>query len=159
MAGSIFIARSAVSDGKASEAENNRITVLIALGACLAYTAIVLTAQAATPLIGEFQTMWIGRWAGLIFIAVVLLVQRARLRIPSKWLPYVGLQGGLDALGYFAFLAGTNTAAPHITMVVASAFGVVTVVLARLIIHEPVSRIQWAAIALIAAGTAVLSAT
>lgn len=159
MAGSIFIARSVVSNAEADEAENNRITVLIALGACLAYAAIVLTAQGATPLIGEFQTMWVGRWSGLIFIAVVLLVQRVRLRIPSEWLPYVGLQGSLDGLGYFAFLAGTNTAAPHITMVVASAFGVVTVVLARLIIHEPVSKMQWAAIALIAAGTAVLSAT
>ena len=70
----------------------------------------------------------------------ILLVQRARLRIPAEWLPFVGLQGGLDALGYFAFLAGANTAAPHITMVVASAFSVVTVLLAKLIIHEPVSK-------------------
>ena len=103
--------------------------------------------------------MWIGRWTGLVFIAVILLVQRAPLRIPAEWLPFVGLQAGLDALGYFAFLAGANSAAPHITMVVASAFSVVTVLLAQLIIHEPVSKTQWAAIALIAGGTAVLSAT
>jgi drug/metabolite transporter (DMT)-like permease len=44
-------------------------------------------------------------------------------------------------------------------MVVASAFSVVAVLLARLIIHEKVSKMQWAAIALIAGGTAVLSAT
>ena len=144
---------------EAAEAKSNRITVLIAIGACLAYVAIVLAAQAATPLIGAPQTMWIGRWTGLIFIAGVLLVQRAPLRIPAEWLPFVGLQAGLDTLGYIAFLAGSNSAAPHITMVVASAFSVVAVLLARIVIDEPVSKMQWAAIALIAGGTAVLSAT
>jgi drug/metabolite transporter (DMT)-like permease len=159
MAGGILIARSALSEPEPSQAGSNRTTVLMAFGACLAYVALVLTGQAATPLIGEFETMWIGRWAGLVFIAFILVWQEAPLRLPSEWLPFVGLQGSLDSLGYFAFLAGANTAAPHITMVVASAFSVVTVLLARLIIREPVSKLQWAAIGVIAAGTAVLSAT
>jgi len=159
MAGSIIIARSAVGGSEGPQGESNSTSVLIAFGACLAYAALVLTGQAATPLIGEFQTMWIGRWSGLVFIAIILLWQRQRVRIPTKWLPYVGLQGVLDTVGYFAFLAGAHTAAPYITMVVASAFSVVTVILARLIIHEPVSKTQWGAIALIAAGTAALSAT
>ena len=159
VAGGIMITRSAVAGPEPSADGSNRTTVLIAFGACLAYVAIILTAQAATPLIGDFQTMWIGRWSGLVFIAVILVAQQARLRIPSEWLPYVGVQGSLDALGYLAFLAGAHSAAPQITMVVASAFSVVAVLLARLIIHEPVSKMQWAAIALIAAGTAVLSGT
>jgi drug/metabolite transporter (DMT)-like permease len=159
IAGGIFIARTAVEKPEAAEAENNRITVLIAVGACLAYVVIVLTGQAATPLIGAAQTMWVGRWTGLIFIAGVLLVQRTPIRIPAEWVPFVGLQAGLDTLGYIAFLAGSNSAAPHITMVVASAFSVVAVLLARIVIDEPVSKMQWAAIALIAGGTAVLSAT
>ena len=159
MAGGILITRSAVFTPPAAVDGTSRTTLLIAFSACVAYAAIVLTAQAATPLIGEFQTMLIGRWSGLAFIAGVLLIQRASLRIPSRWIPYVGLQGGLDSLGYFAFLAGANSAAPHITMVVASAFSVVTVALAKLILHEPISKLQWTAIALIAAGTAVLSAS
>ena len=159
IAGGVFIARTAVAEPEEAEAESNRITVLIAIGACLAYVAIVLTGQAATPLIGAAQTMWIGRWTGLIFIAGILLVQRTPIHIPAEWVPFVGLQAGLDTLGYIAFLAGSNSAAPHITMVVASAFSVVAVLLARLIIDEPVSKMQWAAIALIAGGTAVLSAT
>jgi drug/metabolite transporter (DMT)-like permease len=159
IAGGIFIARTAVEEPEAAERKSNRITVLIAIGACLAYVVIVLTGQAATPLIGAAQTMWIGRWTGLIFIAGVLLVQRTPIRIPAEWLPFVGLQAGLDTLGYIAFLAGSNSAAPHITMVVASAFSVVAVLLARFIINEPVSNMQWTAIALIASGTAVLSAT
>jgi drug/metabolite transporter (DMT)-like permease len=159
IAGGIFIARTAVEEPEAAEAKSNRITVLIALGACLAYVAIVLTGQAATPLIGAAQTMWAGRWTGLVFIACVLLIQRTPIRIPSEWVPFVGLQATLDTLGYIAFLAGANSAAPHITMVIASAFSVVAVLLARIVINEPVSKMQWGAIALIAGGTAVLSAT
>lgn len=157
--GGVLISRHAIADVEPSEAKANKTTILIALGACLAYVAIVLTGQAATPVIGEVQTMWIGRWAGLVFIVLVLLVQRASLRVPRSWWPFVGLQGGLDSLGYLAFLAGANTAAPHVTMVVASAFSVVTVLLARVIINEQISRLQWGAIALIAIGTAVLSGT
>jgi drug/metabolite transporter (DMT)-like permease len=90
---------------------------------------------------------------------LALVAQGVRLQVPSNWWPFVGLQGGLDSLGYLAFLAGANTAAPHVTMVVASAFSVVTVLLARVVIKEQVTPLQWAAIALIALGTAVLSGT
>ena len=157
--GGIVIARGAVSEPDDAQGKGNRTSVLIASGACIAYAALVLTGQAAAPMIGEFQTMWIGRWSGLALIAAILLQQQQSARIPMKWLSFVGLQGLLDTGGYFTFLAGANTLAPHITMVVASAFSVVTVLLARLIIHEAVSRMQWSAIALIAAGTAALSAT
>jgi drug/metabolite transporter (DMT)-like permease len=159
IAGGILIARSSVPEGGAEAAEANRTTLLIAFSACLAYVAIVLTAQAATPLIGAFQTMWIGRLAGLVLLGGVLVVQRARLTIPRDWLPFVGLQGGLDSLGYLTFLVGAHSAAPYVSMVLASAFSVVTVLLARLVLHEPISKMQWVAIALIAAGAAVLTAS
>ncbi len=103
--------------------------------------------------------MWIGRWTGLVVIALILLVQGVRPRVPAEWLPFVSLQAGLDAAGYFTLLAGAKSAAPHITLVVASGFSVVTVLLARIVINELVSKTQWAAIGLIAAGTALLTAT
>jgi drug/metabolite transporter (DMT)-like permease len=157
IAGGILIARSAVSDGESAEAEANRTTLLIAFSACLAYVAIVLTAQAATPLIGAFQTMWIGRLTGLVVLGAVLIVQQVQFSIPREWVPFVSLQGGLDSLGYLTFLAGANSAAPHVTMVLASAFSVVTVLLARVFLYEPISKLQWTAISLIAIGAAVLS--
>jgi drug/metabolite transporter (DMT)-like permease len=158
IAGVVLIARSAESETETKESETTRTTLLIAFSACLAYVAIVLTAQVATPLIGVLQTLWIGRVTGLIFLGTLLLLRQARLSVPREWLPFVGLQGGLDALGYLAFLAGANSAAPYVTMVIASAFSVVTVLLARLVLHEPISKLQWSAIALIALGAAVLSA-
>ena len=160
IAGGILIARSSAPEEGAGAAEANRTTtLLIAFGACLAYVAIVLTAQAATPLIGAFQTMWIGRVAGLVLLGGILIVQRAPLAVPREWVPFVGLQGGLDSLGYLTFLVGANSAAPYVTMVLASAFSVVTVVLARLVLHESISKMQWVAIALIAVGAAVLTAS
>jgi drug/metabolite transporter (DMT)-like permease len=116
-----------------------------------------LTAQAATPLIGAFQTMWIGRLTGLVVLGAVLIVQQVRFSIPREWVPFVSLQGGLDSLGYLTFLAGANSAAPYVTMVLASAFSVVTVLLARFFLHELISKLQWLAISLIAIGAAVLS--
>jgi drug/metabolite transporter (DMT)-like permease len=157
--GGILITRTAVADESAADAEGDQTTLIIAFGACLAYAFLILTGQAAAPLIGELETMWIGRWSGLIVIAAVLLLQRRPLSFPAKWIPYVGVQGVLDAAGYLALLAGGVTAAPYITMVVASGFSVVTVLLARLIIREPVSRTQWAAIGMIAGGAAILSGT
>lgn len=157
--GGIMIARSAESHpqfagGKSSEL---RTTILIAVAACLAYVLLVLTAQAAAPLIGEIQTILIARWSGLAFVAVFLWVQRTPIAVPLQWLPFVGLQALLDGLGYAAFLAGARTDAPHIAMVVASTFSVVTVILAKFVLKEPISRLQWAAIVMIAIGTAILA--
>ena len=157
IAGGILIARSAVSEGGTAQSEANRTTLLIAFSACLAYVVIVLTAQAATPLIGAFQTMWMGRLAGLAFLGAFLIVQRAPLHVTRDWLPFVVLQGGLDSLGYLTFLAGSNSAAPYVAMVLASAFSVVTVILAKLFLHEPITKLQWVAIALISMGAAVLT--
>lgn len=90
-------------------------------------------------------------------MGVVLLVQRAKLDLPQAWFPFLISQGVLDGLGYVAFLAGSTTAAPHVAMVVASTFSMFTVFLARVVLDEPISRGQWASIALIAIGTAVLA--
>lgn len=158
--GGIMIARSAGTHPQFSGengAAEMRTTILIALGACLAYVAVVLTSQAAAPVLGELQTVWISRCTGLIFVALILVAQRTSLTIPRTWLPFVAVQGILDALGYLTFLAGATSASPHVAMVVASTFSVFTVFLARIVLKEPISAQQWIAIALISAGTAALA--
>ena len=157
--GGILIARSAEAHPQfaASDRKELRKTIVIALGACLAYVVLVTTGQASAQRIGELQTLWLGRLSGFLLVGVMLAVQRRSIAIPRTWIPFVGAQGLLDTLGYMAFLAGSTTASPHITMVVASTFSVVTVVLAKFVLKELVSRQQWLAVAMIAAGTAVLS--
>ncbi|WP_045836249.1 DMT family transporter [Hyphomicrobium sp. 99] len=157
--GGILIARSAEGHPQFAKTDGKELrkTIAIALGACLAYVVLVTTGQASAQRIGEPQTLWLGRLSGFLLVGIILAAQRRSIAIPRSWIPFVGAQGLLDTIGYMAFLAGSTTASPHITMVVASTFSVVTVVLARFILKEPVSNQQWLAVAMIAVGTAVLS--
>ncbi len=157
--GGLLIARSAEAHPQFASDHSGELhkTIRIALGACLAYVLIILTGQAAVPLIGELQTVLIGRWTGLLSILLVLLAQGVRLAVPMSWVPFLAAQGLLDGIGYAAFLAGSATASPHITMVVSSSFSVVTVLLAKLVLKEPISGQQWCAVALIVAGSAALA--
>lgn len=157
--GGILIARSAEKHPQfvATDGSELRKTIAIALGACLAYVVLVTTGQAAAQRIGEIQTLWLGRLCGFVLVGVLLAVQRRGITIPRNWISFVAAQGLLDTLGYMAFLGGSTTVNPHITMVVASTFSVFTVVLAKFVLKEPVSGQQWLAVASIAVGTAVLS--
>jgi drug/metabolite transporter (DMT)-like permease len=160
LAGGVAIARSAPHKPQGDVDGGGRgVTLSLAFAACIAYAAFVVTGQMAVPLLGGLETMWIGRCAGLVFVAILLLIRRAPPALDRNWLPFVGVQGVLDMLGYFAFLAGSNTASPHVTMILSSSFSVITVLLARIFLKEPVSIIQWCAITLIALGTIVLILT
>ena len=75
-----------------------------------------------------------------------------------RWWPLLALQGLLDGAGYLALLVGSEGPGSAVAVVVASAFGAVTVVLARLFLREAMTWPQWVGIALVVGGVAVLSA-
>jgi drug/metabolite transporter (DMT)-like permease len=153
-----WLAAPAEDDERAAKGELNR-TLLIALAACLAYVLLILFGQAAAKEIGELQTTWIGRMSGLGAIVLLMLVRRERPAVGVGWWPFLLLQGLLDTAGYVALAAGGNTTAPEATAVVASGFSVVTVLLGRLVLKERIGWRQWAAILMIAGGTAGLAAS
>lgn len=157
--GGILIAHSveAHTQSAADKGAELRKTIVIALFACAAYVVLIVTGQAASPLIGDIETLWIGRSAGLLLVGLLLALRRKRISVPPAWLPFIALQGVLDTLGYAAFLAGSRTSDPHVTMVVASTFSVFTVLLARFVLKEAISSTQWFAIAMISTGAAILS--
>jgi drug/metabolite transporter (DMT)-like permease len=157
--GVIVVARSA---DRGAMAGGLRPTIVLAAGACAAYVALVMFGQLAAQALGAFEAIWLGRGFSLS-AAVLLLPLSARLGlgpapvIPARaWAPLAGM-GALDAGGYLFLFAGSLGDDPAIAAVTGSAFGAVTVLLARVILKEKMSVFQWAGIALVTVGIAVLA--
>ncbi len=139
-------------------------TVLLAGGACAAYVALVMGGQLAAQHQGAFEALWLGRGFSLAATVIVLVPLSRRLglgpapAIPARaWLPLAGM-GVLDAGGYLLLFAGSTGGDPAIAAVTGSAFGAVTVLLARVVLKEKMSVMQWFGIALVTTGVAVLAA-
>ena len=160
MAGVLVVARAAGSfeDGAEYSRAALRKTIFIALGSAVGFSFAIAAAQHAAPIYGELQTVVVGRWISLLSIALLLLWLRRPPVVPRRWWPWVLLQGLLDGGAYVALLAAGSGAAAAIAVVVASGFGAVTVILARLFLKEAMTLFQWGGVLLIVGGVAVLSA-
>ena len=163
IAGVVWVARHAGSGPAEGEGEvggersARRATLAIAGGASVAYAAIIIAGQAAVPYLGELQTTWVGRLVGLAALLALFALRRERPRCERSWVPFLVLLGILDTGGYLALFAGSTGPHPEATAVAASTFGVVTVILARIVLRESITRLQWAAIALVFGGVAALA--
>jgi drug/metabolite transporter (DMT)-like permease len=104
-------------------------------------------------------------WASLIFrlastsvILAAVAVQRPSLRVPARLLPWLALIGFGDMFGNLLFAAASTSGLVSVTSVLASLYPIVTVVLARILLHEKVARSQEGGIVLTLAGVALISA-
>ena len=163
ISGVVWVARrarpeSAADGGVDGGRAARRTTLAIAAGASLAHAVIIISGQAAVPYLGELQTTWIGRLVGLAALLALFAVRRERPRCRTSWIPFLVVLGLLDTGGYLALFAGSTGTHPEATAVAASTFGVVTVVLARIVLRESITRTQWGAIALVFGGVAALAA-
>ncbi len=159
MAGVIVVARAARSfeDPAGTTRRQLRVTIGLALGAALAFAATIAVAQQASHIYGALQTVALARWVSLAACAALFLMRREAPRVPLRWWPWIALQGLLDGAAYVTLLAGSQGPGAEIAVVVGSGFGVVTVLLARIILREAMTRPQWGGIAAIVIGVAVLS--
>ena len=161
MIGVVTVARAAgsfVQDPQYDRAALRK-TVLIALAASVSFSLAIASAQHAAQVYGELQTVVIGRWISLAALVAVLLLIRRRPRLPGRWWPWIGLQGLLDGGAYVALLAAGTGAGAAIAVVVASGFGAVTTILARVFLKELMTWAQWAGVVLIVGGVASLTAS
>jgi drug/metabolite transporter (DMT)-like permease len=104
-------------------------------------------------------------WASLLFrttstlvILSVIAIRRPSLSIERRHLPPLALIGIGDMLGNLLFAAASTTGLVSVTSVLASLYPIVTVIMARLVVHERVARSQEGGIALTLAGVALISA-
>jgi len=135
------------------------LTILIAVASAFAYAALILAGQAAVPIYGEFQTLWLGRCCSVVALALIMAAGRKRPRLKRRWWPVLAAQGLLDAAGYLFLFAGSHGDNPEIAAVAGSAFGAVTTLLAWIVLRERIGFLQWCGIAIVFAGVVVLSLT
>ena len=151
--GAIMIAR-AVTNNSTS---NHFPTVVLAAGACFAYAVLIIAGQHAVSIHGEIHTLWLGRITALATLILFLVVKRTTVTSPGRWWPMLCVQGTLDFGGLLFLFFGSHGEYVEITAVVASLFGAVTVLLARIILKEYMSYFQWCGVVLIFFGVACLS--
>ena len=70
------------------------------------------------------------------------LFSKSKIFITKKAMPILFFQGILETTGYFCLVSAYAFDKVSIAVVISSGFGLVTVVLARLILKEKISKIQ-----------------
>lgn len=162
MAGVIMVARFAPAAGDGGQADpfapgGLRRTIIIALASAAAFAVAISAGQAAAVIYGEVQTVWISRLISLASLGVLFLVRGEAPSLPWRWWAVLAAQGFCDSGAYLALFAGSQGPGAEIAAVAASGFGAITVLLARIFLHEAMSGPQWAGIVVIFSGVAVLA--
>ena len=143
---------------QAYDKEAIRRTLIYAGLAHVSFAFAIALGQKAAVLFGAVEGTWISRIAGALLILGLFFTINTRRALPAKWIAPVVAIGCLDAAAISLLNAAGNTDQPQIAAVAGSAFGVVTILLARIILKEQIPPKRWLGIALTFAGVAVLSA-
>ncbi len=161
MAGVVLVSRSGGHYEASGHLPPGKLkTVLsLALLASVCFAVSLTAGQAAAPIFGDVQTVWLARCFGLGAIGIVYLASPGKTAIPGRWLPLLAVMGVLDVAALGTIVAAGDLPDAAFATVVSSAFGAVTVLLARVVLEEPVSKLQAAGIILIFAAVAVLAGT
>jgi drug/metabolite transporter (DMT)-like permease len=135
-----------------------RSAIGLSLLSALCFAIAVSSGQAAAPIFGDVETVWLARIFGLLTIGLIYLWRTPGTPIPMRWLPLLALMGCLDVAALAVITAAGNLPSPEFATVVSSALGAITVILARIFLKEPISPVQLGAMALIFGGVAALAA-
>src|SRR5687768_11098391 len=159
MVGVIVVAASSAEEPDSDGHVRGKLApiVFFSLLASLGFAVALATGQAAAPVFGDAQSVWLARIFGLAAVALLYLAPRMRWDVPGRWLPVLGAMGGLDVLALVSTFAAGHLPDPTIATVTSSAFGAVTVLLARVILKERITPVQLAGMLLVFAGVGYLA--
>ena len=133
--------------------------VLMAIGSAFFFAVALLAADEAIGRYGLPLTLLSGRIVGAIVLGGFFLAMRKVPHMPLRAWPLILLLAVADTLGYVFVYAGLAMENGEFAIVTSSAYTVVTILLARIILKEQVVPLQWLGVAIVIAGIGTLSAT
>ena len=160
IAGSFLVSRAGKSHEEAGYIEQGQLPKVLtyAIATSLFFAASLIAGQQAAPVSGELETTWLARAFAVAVVVPFFAVRSMRGSAPLNWWPALVVMGLLDTVAMLSVFAAGRLTLPELAIVLGGSFGAVVTLLAWIFLKEPVSRIQWAGIALICGGAGVLSA-
>lgn len=147
-----------VARGEGGEVTGSRrAAILWSIMAATGFFASLGMLHSAAEQAADLPVALIARVAGCAGLVALILWQRVPVRPALTVWPTLAIMAALDLGGMFAVTAAGSFDRPEFASVTSSCFGLVTVLLAWRFMAEPVSRLQWAGIAVVFAGVAILS--
>lgn len=143
---------SADDDGGAFNPRTAGWGLMAAIGFALTFA----TGQAATQAGAELPVLIVTRAAAILLAAALAVLLRALQFPPRQVLPLLCVMGVLDAAALGLVIYSGTLPRPEFASVSASLFGLVTVVLAWLVLKENMNRTQWISVAVTFGGIAYL---
>lgn len=134
------------------------LTVMLSLTAVASFDATMILIREATQHAGELTVIWATRVVAFVIIAGVFIVQKRPAAIERKWWGMLLVQAVLDTSGVVFLFWGQTGEGTAIATVVSSAYGVITVVLARTYLKEVISPLQLVGMLGVFGGAATLTA-
>ena len=161
--GGVWLVARAVSRIKDDKPEYapavRRRAVLMAIGSAFFFAVALISADHAIERYGLTQTLLTQRLVGAAIMGLVFLAARRVPRLPFASWPLIVLLALLDTLAFVFVYAGLALENGEFAIVTSSAYSVVTILLARIFLREPVVPLQWLGVAIVIAGIGTLSAT
>lgn len=144
ISGAILVSVSADShqDSLGLNKQQIKESVVISFIASVTLALGLIFSQEATNTLEPLETVIYIRFFSLLGIASILLFSKSKIFITKKAMPILFFQGILETTGYFCLVSAYAFDKVSIAVVISSGFGLVTVVLARLILKEKISKIQ-----------------
>lgn len=157
--GTVIAGIAVVARGQDATGGPRLAAILWAAAASLGFAASLGLGQAAAQGAETGGALLIARTGALITIIAVAVLLRTRLLPERRMIPLLALMGALDALALATVQAAGNVTTPEYAAVAASIFGVITIVLARIFLAEPMRRHQWGGVAMVFGAIAYLGLT
>ena len=117
-------------------------SVIISFMASITLALGLIFSQEATNTLEPLETVIYIRFFSLLGISSILFFTKSKITLTKKAIPILFFQGILETSGYFCLVSAYIFDKASIAVVISSGFGLVTIILARLILKEQISKLQ-----------------